>query len=75
MASTVISTPEQLAADDAKKRYMEHCYGMSHAQLFNELMRVHGESAKMITDLQTKIDGLEKANESGTTVPDAGSVL
>ena len=75
MASTVISTPEQLAADDAKKRYMEHCFGMSHAQLFNELMRVHGESAKMITDLQARIDELEKANESGTTVPDAGSVL
>jgi len=75
MASTVISTPEQLAADDAKKRYMEHCYGMTHAQLFNELMRVHGESARMITDLQARIDELEKANESGTTVPDAGSVL
>ena len=75
MASTVISTPEQLAADDAKKRYMEHCFGMSHAQLFNELMRVHGESARMITDLQARIDELEKANESGTTVPDAGSVL
>lgn len=67
MASTVISTPEQLAADDAKKRYMEHCFGMSHAQLFNELMRVHGESARMITDLQTKIDELEakaKSDES-----------
>ena len=75
MASTVISTPEQLAADDAKKRYMEHCYGMTHAQLFNELMRVHGESARMITDLQARIDELEKANESGTTVPDADSVL
>jgi hypothetical protein len=75
MASTVISTPEQLAADDAKKRYMEHCFGMSHAQLFNELMRVHGESARMITDLQARIDELEKANESGTTVPDADSVL
>ena len=75
MASTVISTPEQLAADDAKKRYMEHCYGMTHAQLFNELMRVHGESARMITDFQARIDELEKANESGTTVPDAGSVL
>ena len=75
MASTVISTLEQLAADDAKKRYMEHCFGMSHAQLFNELMRVHGESARMITDLQARIDELEKANESGTTVPDAGSVL
>jgi len=75
MASTVISTPEQLAAADAKKRYMEHCYGMTHAQLFNELMRVHGESAKMITNLQARIDELEKANESGTTVPDAGGVL
>jgi Skp family chaperone for outer membrane proteins len=63
MASTVISTPEQLAADDAKKRYMEHVYGMTHAQLFNELMRVHGESAKMITELQAKVDELQAKAE------------
>jgi len=75
MANQVISTPEQLAADDAKKRYMEHVYGMTHAQLFNELMRVHGESAKMIIELHARIAELESANESGTTVPDAGSVL
>jgi Skp family chaperone for outer membrane proteins len=65
MASTVISTPEQLAADDAKKRYMEHVYGMTHAQLFNELMRVHGESAKMITELQAKVDELQAKAEDG----------
>jgi Skp family chaperone for outer membrane proteins len=63
MASQVISTPEQLAADDAKKRYMEHVYGMTHAQLFNELMRVHGESAKMITQLQAKVDELQAKAE------------
>jgi Skp family chaperone for outer membrane proteins len=63
MASQVISTPEQLAADDAKKRYMEHVYGMTHAQLFNELMRVHGESAKMITELQAKVDELQAKAE------------
>jgi Skp family chaperone for outer membrane proteins len=65
MASQVISTPEQLAADDAKKRYMEHVYGMTHAQLFNELMRVHGESAKMITELQAKVDELQAKAEDG----------
>jgi Skp family chaperone for outer membrane proteins len=65
MASAVISTPEQLAADDAKKRYMEHVYGMTHAQLFNELMRVHGESAKMITELQAKVDELQAKAEDG----------
>ena len=65
MASQVISTPEQLAADDAKKRYMEHVYGMTHAQLFNELMRVHGESAKMITQLQAKVDELQAKAEDG----------
>lgn len=63
MASAVISTPEQLAADDAKKRYMEHVYGMTHAQLFNELMRVHGESAKMITELQAKVNELKAKAE------------
>ena len=65
MASQIISTPEQLAADDAKKRYMEHVYGMTHAQLFNELMRVHGESAKMITELQAKVDELQAKAEDG----------
>jgi hypothetical protein len=54
---------------------MEHVYGMTHAQLFNELMRVHGESAKMITELHARIAELESANESGTTVSDAGSVF
>jgi Skp family chaperone for outer membrane proteins len=63
MANQIISTPEQLAADDAKKRYMEHVYGMTHAQLFNELMRVHGESAKMITELQAKVDELKAKAE------------
>jgi Skp family chaperone for outer membrane proteins len=63
MANQIISTPEQLAADDAKKRYMEHVYGMTHAQLFNELMRVHGESAKMITELQAKVDELQAKAE------------
>jgi Skp family chaperone for outer membrane proteins len=65
MANQIISTPEQLAADDAKKRYMEHVYGMTHAQLFNELMRVHGESAKMITELQAKVDELQAKAEDG----------
>lgn len=46
---------------DAKKAYMEHVYGMTHGQLFHELMRVHTESAKLIQDLQTKIEELEKA--------------
>jgi hypothetical protein len=44
---------------------MEHVYGMTHAQLFNELMRVHGESAKMITELQAKVDELQAKAEDG----------
>lgn len=64
MANSVISTPEHIAADDTKKRYMEHVYNMTHGQLFAELMRVHGESAKMITELQARVEELEKGSES-----------
>jgi hypothetical protein len=37
---------------------MARVYKMTHGELFHELMRVHGESAKMIMELQAKVDEL-----------------
>ena len=47
------------APEDMKRDYMARVYKMTHGELFHELMRVHGESAKMIADLQTRIEELE----------------
>jgi hypothetical protein len=44
--------------DDVKRDYMARVYKMTHGELFHELMRVHGESARMIMELQAKVDEL-----------------
>ena len=49
------------APEDMKMDYMARVYKMTHGELFHELMRVHGESAKMIADLQARIEELEKS--------------
>ena len=45
-----------VAADDIKKAYMERVYAMSHAELFNELMRVHSESARLLRMAGEELD-------------------
>lgn len=45
-----------VAADDIKHAYMERVYAMSHAELFHELMRVHGESARLLQMAQTEFE-------------------
>jgi len=80
MANQIITDQSGLVEHDAKKAYMEHVYGMTHGQLFHELMRVHTESAKLIQSMTEKVEQMEKTieelkNEPGTSVPDAGSVL
>ena len=47
--------------EDMKRDYMARVYKMTHGELFHELMRVHGESAKMIADLQARIEELESS--------------
>ena len=49
------------APEDMKRDYMARVYKMTHGELFHELMRVHGESAKMIADLQARIEELERS--------------
>lgn len=45
-----MTAPTNLAADEAKKAYLENCYKMTHAQLYAELMRVHAEAHKLIQE-------------------------
>ena len=49
------------APEDMKRDYMARVYKMTHGELFHELMRVHGESAKMIADLQARVEELESS--------------
>jgi hypothetical protein len=57
-----------LAMEDVKKAYMEKVYSMSHAELFNELMRVHTESAKLLRDATDEAARLKDALERLSTV-------
>ena len=49
--------------DKVKKEYMERIWNMEKAEIFHELMRVHGESAKLLMEaheeLASKISSLE----------------
>lgn len=43
-----MTAPTQVAPDDARHDYIARVYKMSHAELFNELMRVHTEANKLV---------------------------
>jgi hypothetical protein len=51
------------AGDDAKKQYMTRIWGMTKEQLFHEVMRVQGESAKLLLQAQSEIDRLNRLVE------------
>jgi hypothetical protein len=48
------------ASDDAKKMYMERIWRMDKEQIFHELMRVHGESSKLLMQAQAELDHLRQ---------------
>ena len=48
------------AGDDAKKQYMTRIWQMTKEQLFHEVMRVQGESAKLLLQAQGEIDRLNR---------------
>jgi hypothetical protein len=52
------------ASDDAKKMYMERIWRMDKDQIFYELMRVHGESSKLIMKAEAEITYLKSLLES-----------
>ena len=52
------------ASDDAKKMYMERIWRMDKDQIFHELMRVHGESSKLIMKAESEIAYLKSLLDS-----------
>jgi len=50
----------EVAPDDAKKMYMQRIWAMDKEQIFHELMRVHGESSKLLSLAQTEINRLRE---------------
>ena len=56
------------ADDQAKKMYMERIWRMDKDQIFHELMRVHGESSKLLMRAQAEIEYLKSLLEE----PDDG---
>jgi hypothetical protein len=57
------------AGDDAKKSYMTRIWQMTKEQLFHEVMRVQGESAKLLLQAQAEIDRLNRLLD-----PDDGDI-
>lgn len=46
------------AGDDAKRAYLDRVWSMDKIGMFKELMRVHGESAKLFAAAQSELDHL-----------------
>ena len=47
-------------ADEAfKRQYLDRVWSMSKMDMFKELMRVHGESTRMMIQAQAEIDNLK----------------
>jgi len=57
------------ADNDAKKSYMTRVWSMTKDQIFHELMRVHGESSKLLMQAQAEIERLNKLLD-----PDDGDI-
>jgi hypothetical protein len=49
----------QKASDDAKKMYMQRIWQMEKDAIFHELMRVHGESSKLLLRAEEEIKYLK----------------
>ena len=48
------------SADEAfKRQYLDRVWAMSKIDMFKELMRVHGESTRMMNQAQAEIDNLK----------------
>jgi hypothetical protein len=52
------------AGDLQKKQYMQRMWEMPKDQLFHELMRVHGESAKLLMQAEAEIAYLKSLLDS-----------
>jgi len=54
----------ETANDQAKKMYMQRIWEMSKDQIFHELMRVHGESSKLLAQATAEITYLKSLLDS-----------
>ena len=61
MDGTTVTVEEyiQKASDDAKKMYMQRIWQMEKDAIFHELMRVHGESSKLLLKAEAEIKYLK----------------
>jgi hypothetical protein len=61
MANGMTSLAEQIqsVSDDTKRKYMQSIWAMDKEQIFHELMRVHAESAKLMSAAQIELDRLQ----------------
>jgi hypothetical protein len=61
MENGMTSLAEQIqsVSDDTKRKYMQSIWSMDKEQIFHELMRVHAESAKLMSAAQIELDRLQ----------------
>ena len=61
MENGMTSLAEQIqsVSDDTKRKYMQNIWSMDKEQIFHELMRVHAESAKLMSAAQMELDRLQ----------------
>ena len=61
MENRMTSLAEQIQAvsDDTKRKYMQSIWAMDKEQIFHELMRVHAESAKLMSAAQLELERLQ----------------
>lgn len=69
----VLSNMDTLIAqvdNEAKRAYMQRIWAMDKEQIFHELMRVHGESAKLLQEVGARVlilEGIIKDLEESAT--------
>jgi hypothetical protein len=56
---TSLAEQIQSVSDDTKRKYMQSIWSMDKEQIFHELMRVHAESAKLMSAAQIELDRLQ----------------
>ena len=56
---TSLAEQIQSVSDDTKRKYMQKIWSMDKEQIFHELMRVHAESAKLMSAAQMELDRLQ----------------
>ena len=68
-----MTAPTNVAPDDARHDYIARVYKMTHAELFAELMRVHTEANRLVSEMQAQIDELKKGEANGSIDPVSSS--